>query len=61
MRQTTIHIDMRNNHSRTPVKPMGPAVTNLKRSSMISLSPRRSTLIGTKPHVIIINEFETIR
>ena len=49
---------MENQKKRQPIKPMGPAVHGMKRSSLISKATRRNEIIGTKPMVIILSEYE---
>ena len=40
-----------------PVKPMGPVVHGMKRSSLISRATRRDKIIDTKPMVIILRDY----
>jgi len=46
-----------NEKERSPVKPMGPAIHDQIRSPLISKSPRRNPLVGTKPMVIVLHEY----
>ena len=48
---------MENHQNSKPIKPMGPTIHGMKRSSLISKATRKDKIIGTKPMVIILREY----